>query len=238
MPLSTETKFSFGKRSRSPEVIRLRMTLALLMNIMVPPTASFASGCSEGHGVSPYQLIVLSLAPMWKFTGSPLSLHSSHRGRPVFAAQVLHPVELRIGVDVDAPHSHGVAALRLLDGEVDVPPGKQGHGKKPAARIGLHLRHGVVEDPRADQAQVGVDGLAFRRAHRCATLAREPHDVWIDDLGPDAVLVHELETFFCPRASRVDLVHLPVRELNSGSLAAVAVDHARSRADAHRWTST
>ena len=56
------------------------MTLALLMNIIVPPTASFSSGRSDGHGDSPYQLIVLSLAPMWKLTGRPLSLQSSQSG--------------------------------------------------------------------------------------------------------------------------------------------------------------
>ena len=41
---------------------------------------SFSSGRSEGQGDSPYKLMVLSLAPMWKLSGRPLSLQSSQSG--------------------------------------------------------------------------------------------------------------------------------------------------------------
>ena len=58
----------------------LRITLALLMNIIVPPTASFSSGAQrDGHGESPYQLIVLAGADV-EVHGRPLSEQISHSG--------------------------------------------------------------------------------------------------------------------------------------------------------------
>lgn len=64
IPPSTETNFNLGKRSSSPETIRLQMILALLMNIIVEPIASFDFDCRDGQGELPYQLAVASLEPM------------------------------------------------------------------------------------------------------------------------------------------------------------------------------
>src|SRR4051794_31546289 len=80
MPLSTETNFRVGNRSSSPEVIRLQITRALEMNIIVEPTASLLSADIDGHGEEPNQSMLASLAPMWKFTGSCLSAQNSQSG--------------------------------------------------------------------------------------------------------------------------------------------------------------
>src|SRR5262249_3413496 len=76
-----------------------------------------------------------------------------------------------------------------------------------------------------------IDGLAPRRTHGSPPLPRESEDVRIDDLGPDAVLVHEREALLDARAPRVHLVDLPVGELDAGGLAAVAIGDARGGAD-------
>ena len=69
MPLSTDTNFTVGKRSSTPENTRLARIRAFDRYIIAEPIASLRSSSCDGHGDVPNQVIDVSLAPMWKFTG-------------------------------------------------------------------------------------------------------------------------------------------------------------------------
>ena len=66
-PLSTETKFSEGKRSNNPLKIKLVRQRILFINIIVDTAAS------ERLFPSPFQGDNEVPDPMWKFTGNPRS---------------------------------------------------------------------------------------------------------------------------------------------------------------------
>ena len=79
-----------------------------LRYIIAEPIASLRSSSSDGHGDVPNQLIDVSLAPMWKFTGSRAPRTTSQNGSQCrLAAARAAPCALRVAADVDAAQPVG-----------------------------------------------------------------------------------------------------------------------------------
>ena len=121
--------------------------------------------------------------------------------------------------DVDAAQVERGDPLGLGHGCVHVPGREHRHGEEAAARVGLHLGHGVVVDLHAQQAQLGV-------LHDVGDpLAAEADGVGEADLGVDPRVVHDLDARLDVEGAEVDLVLGPLEErLGGAALAALAVD--------------
>ena len=145
-PLSTETIFSSGWRSKMPERIPLITTRALPMKSIVPPMAGLTLSCCEGQGYFPKKVIPVTLAPMWKCTGSCESAHTSQNGSHARLARSGAPRSCGIRGHVDAPDPEAGDPLGLPHALVDVPRGHERQRQQPIARLGLDLGHGVVVD--------------------------------------------------------------------------------------------
>ncbi|MNT12193.1 hypothetical protein D3C72_1471130 [compost metagenome] len=136
---------------------------------------------------------------------------------------------VRIGIGIDAAHSHLVASLYLGNGQFHIPPGNQRHREYTVAGFGLHFCHRVVEKLCADEAQLGVQ---LRRR-----LATEAQHIGIGDLGFEAVRIHKRYASFGVVSSRNDVRNLPVLEAHANGLAAVFGDSADSAFDAKQFVS-
>ena len=79
-PLSTDTTSRSGCRSNIPERITFVTTRAFPMKSSVPPMASLVFSACESQGYWPKKVIAVWLAPMWKWTGSRSSEHTSQNG--------------------------------------------------------------------------------------------------------------------------------------------------------------
>jgi hypothetical protein len=119
-----------------------------------------------------------------------------------------------------------MAAADLRDRCLDVPPRQDHHAEEPVARVGLHLGGGVVEDLHGEESErlvLLLDELLPAEAER----------VGVDDLGPDAELVHERHAFVDVERRRLDVVVAHAGEAQAEVLGPGPVDHRRraGRAD-------
>ena len=156
---------------------------------------------------------------MWKCTGRCWSEHTSHSGSQARLARSGPPTSL--GSDVMFTPRRSMDATRLASATavVDVPGREDRHGQEAAARVGLHVGHGVVVDLHAQQPQLGV-------LHDVGdALAAEADGIGEADLCVDAGIVHHLDARLDVERAQVDLVLGPLEErLGGAALAAVAVD--------------
>ena len=90
-PLSTDTTWSVGCRSSTPDSSRFPMVRKFEIITSSEPSASLRSSSSEGQGMLPSQLIDVLLAPMWKFTGMARSAHASQSGSQCRSARSGYP---------------------------------------------------------------------------------------------------------------------------------------------------
>jgi hypothetical protein len=119
---------------------------------------------------------------------------------PVGLAEVGEVGVLGVGVGVHPDEPELLDALDLDEALVDVPPRQDRLREQPVARLGLHLGHRVVVDLDGEVAQRQITPAA-------QLLPAEADRVRVDEVGPDALGVHHLESRGDLRGAGGDLVH-------------------------------
>ena len=162
-------------------------TRALVRYIIAAPIASFWSSPIDGHGDVPYHARLVWLAPMWKCTGNPRSAQTSQSGSHAGSPRSGRPCSCGSLEMLTPRNPRRGDPFGFADGRVDVPR----RAAAPSGTAGRRTRPGSRpwRRCRASRTAAGASGSAIGGE----LLAAEAGDVRVDDLGPDADLVHHRE---------------------------------------------
>ncbi len=174
-------------------------TRAFPMKSSVPPMASLVFSACESHGYCPKKVIAVWLAPMWKWTGSRSSEHTSQKGSQARLARSGAPRSWGSDVMFTPRAPEAGDAPRLADARVDVPRRHEREREEAVARVGLDLGHGVVVDLDGQPAQGGV-------VDHAEVLTAQADGAREDDLRVDPALVEHAEADDGVVRTEMDLV--------------------------------
>ena len=190
--------------------------------IIAEPIASLRSSSSDGHGDVPNQVIDVSLAPMWKFTGMACSAHASQNGSHSGSPRSGRAAHLRVAADVDAaqPVGRGAAAPRRSTPSTS-HHGMSAIGSEATARLLLDLDH--ARRCRASRTGGGARGrrsrrTSARRSRRCSGRGSAPRCPSSSMTSSRAAMSYD---------ARWISSGLQSDEVEAGLLLAVAADDAR-----------
>ena len=147
----------------------------------------------------------VTLAPMWKCTGSSRPEQASQNGSQARWARSGAPRSCGSDVMLTPRAPSPADPLRLPHALVHVPGRHERQGQEAVARVGLDLGHRVVVDLDGEPAQGGVVGCS-------EVLATEPDRAGEDDLRVDAALVEHAEADLGIPRTEVDVVVGPLEE--------------------------
>jgi hypothetical protein len=114
--------------------------------------------------------------------------------------EIRHAFVLGVSIGIDAMQAEIMSSLNLGDRDIGIPPGNESHAVDTAPGLVLHVSHRIVPERGAELWQLGVGDVG-------KALAAESDRVRVNDLGPDADLVHDREARFDERGGRRHVTH-------------------------------